>query len=50
MESLTICHLIHLHHQHLPACLWLAIFFYNHLSIFFYTTLMESANVLLKQK
>lgn len=42
MESLTICHLIHLHHQHLPACLWL--------TIFFFATLMESENVLLKQK
>ncbi len=34
MESLTICHLIHLHHQHLPACLWLTIFFYNPLTLF----------------
>lgn len=34
MESLTICHPIHLHHQHLPACLWLTIFFYNPLTLF----------------
>lgn len=34
MESLTICHLIHLHHQHLPACLWLTMFFYNPLTLF----------------
>lgn len=26
MEPLTICHLFHLHHQHLPACLLLTIF------------------------
>lgn len=49
MESLTICHLIHLHHQHLPACLWLTMFFFIILSHFF-ATLMESENVLLKQK